>query len=686
MRSVSLALWQRMRAALAIIAIGIVSYSNTFQVPFLLDDSARIVHNPKIRTLIPTVGSLETNRPVVDYTFALNYAMHGLELWGYHAVNLAIHLAGALCLYGIVRRSLLRVTSNFTSNAEMLGLAVAMIWVAHPLQTQAVTYINQRYESLMGLAFLAALYTLIRSFGSRRPGVWRIASVSICAIGMGCKEAMVSAPFVILWYDRAFVARSWSELFRARHWYYAALGATWGVLAWSMLHFTGEYTGGGMGSVAGVTPWTYLLSQSAVIVHYLSLAVWPLGQCFWDKWPVAQTIADICPQGLAVVALLGGTIWAMFRAPKIGFLGGWFFLILAPTSSVVPIRDLMFEHRMYLPLAALSCIFVLGINAIANRFPIAKLSPRLSRAMIYGLAIISLSMVTHQRNEVYRSEVAIWQDTVVKSPRHADAWHNLGLAYLSVGRSAESLVSLREANRLASDNPQINSSLGAGLMQVGKYEEAKSHLMNAIEHAPHDSLALRNMGNAMLDTGQSSEAIGFLERALLLSPSDTETQLSLAAAYGMNDRFVDSISQSNLTLLEHPENSQAHFNLMSVYTQMGQYGDAIEQGNLSVDANPNDALCQGRLGMLLASTLPDQAIEHLEIACRLDSTIEEFQFILGILLILDQPEKAIPHFLALVELNPNNVEARRELVQAYTRTGQEKLAEQERQKIKGIVH
>ena len=356
MRSVSPALWQRTRAAFAIITIGIVSYSNTFQVPFLLDDSARIVHNTKISTLIPTVASLETNRPVVDFTFALNYAMHGLDLWGYHAVNLAIHLAASLCLYGIVRRALLRVTGNFTDNAEVLGLAIAMIWVAHPLQTPAVTYINQRYESLMGLAYLVALYTFIRSFDSHRSGLWRIASVAICAIGMGCKEAMISAPLVILWYDRAFVARSWSGLFQARRWYYAALGATWGVLAWSMLHFTGESTGGGMGSVAGVTPWTYLLSQSGVIVHYLSLAIWPQGQCFWDKWPVAQSIADVWPQGLAVVGLLGGTIWAMFRAPKIGFLGGWFFLILAPTSSVVPIRDLMFEHRMYSIEGAVACV------------------------------------------------------------------------------------------------------------------------------------------------------------------------------------------------------------------------------------------------------------------------------------------------------------------------------------------
>jgi protein O-mannosyl-transferase len=681
MRNVSPKTWHRVRASLAIVAIGILSYANTFSVPFLLDDSARIVDNPKIRSLIPTAGSLETNRPVVDYTFAINYAIHGLQLWGYHAVNLGIHLAAALCLYGIVRRSLLRTNGQFAKHAELLGLIVALIWVAHPLQTQAVTYINQRYESLMGLAYLATLYTLIRSFDSHRATLWLIASVVICALGMGCKEAMVSAPLVMLWYDRAFVAKSWGELLGHRRVYYLALAGTWGVLAWVMLHFTGEYTAGGMLSVPGLTPWTYLLSQSEVITHYLSLAIWPQGQCFWAKWPVAQGIADVWPCGLLIVGLLSATVLAIFRSPKISFLGGWFFLILAPTSSFAPIRDLIFEHRMYLPLAAVCCAFVLGMSAALLKFVRSQHSPILGLALICGFLVAALSIATYQRNEVYRSEVAIWQDTVAKSPHHAAAWHNLAMAHIQSGQSTESLNSLRQAYRLEPDNPRINSSLGAALLQAGDGEEAKSYLAFAIDHSPQDSLALRNMGNAMLDTANFDTAIDFLSRSQQLTPHDKEAQLSLAAAFGMAGRFDESIQQSHQTLKEYPGNAQAHFNLMSVFTQLGRFPEAIEQGQLSITSEPQDAMTHGRLGMLLASTQPEKSIEHLELACQLDPNIPEFVFILGVLLTQDHPAKAITHFEALVAMEPKNIEARKELAQAYARTGQEAKAAEQRQAI-----
>ena len=308
--------WTQFRhwAPLAAIAVaGGLAYSNTFDAPFVFDDQVRIVDNPSIRTLWPpTVAMADTNRPFAIWTFAVNYAAHGLDVWGYHALNLAIHLSGGLLLFGVVRRSLADCDGVLQQQAYAVALTTAVIWVVHPLQTQAVTYIVQRLESLMGLAYLATLYCFIRSRDPNHASRWRLASVLACGFGMGCKEVMATAPLVVLWYDRAFVAASWSEILQQRKYYYASLAGTWGVLAWSMLHFTEDYTGGGLVSVEGLTPWTYLVSQAGVLTHYLRLCVWPQGQCLDYDWPMAASLAEVVPQGLLIVSLLAATIWSIF--------------------------------------------------------------------------------------------------------------------------------------------------------------------------------------------------------------------------------------------------------------------------------------------------------------------------------------------------------------------------------------
>ncbi len=649
--------------ALAIILAGVLAYSNTAQVPFMFDDSVRILHNLKIRTLWPPFLAMsESNRPVVNYTFAINYAIHGYEVWGYHVLNLAIHLAAGLCLFGIVRRSLLIAGTKWARNSTYLALAVALIWVVHPLQTQAVTYINQRYESLMGLSYLLTLYTFIRSIDSTNAVYWQTLSVVMCGLGMGCKEAMASAPVVILWYDRAFIASSWKSLFSQRKRYYGLLASTWAILAWAMLHYTDEYTEGGMVIVENVTPWTYLLSQSEVITHYLRLAVWPHGQCFFGKWPVAHSILDVLPQGVFILAILAGTVWSLFRIPKLGFVGGWFFSILAPTSSFIPIRDLIFEYRMYLPLASVVVVLVVGGFLLIDRFGLSERNVCRSHAIITILAVLSLASATYLRNHVYRTELSIWQDTVAKAPHHAAAWHNVGLSYVNLGRSSEALPFLAKAFELAPNDSQMTSAYGSALLEAGDYEMARKHLAVAIQSNPKDHVALRNMGNLLLDTGKGAEAIDYCERALQLAPPDAELEMSFVAALIVGGRFEDAIRQCERTLKEHPDYLKAHLNLVSIYSQLGKFDKAIEHGLAAVRSDPNSSIARGTLGMLLAQRSPDQAIEHLKIACKLDTSNAPLQLTLGKLLAKNHPQEAIAYFRSALSTQPENVEARYKLV------------------------
>ena len=261
--------------------------------------------------------------------------------------------------------------SLFAAAATPLALAIALLWTVHPLQTGAVTYIIQRTESLVSLFFLLTLYCVIRGTTStERARGWNVAAVLSCLLGMGTKEVMATAPLVVLLYDRAFLSGSFRAALALRRGLYAALAATWGIVIWLLIAtgFHGNTTGFG---VTGFTASSYLLTQPGVLARYLRLAFWPVGQCLDYGWPPAQWPGEVVLPGLLIVGLLGLTVWALVKRPALGFLGATFFLILAPTSSFVPIRDAAFEHRMYLPLAALVTLVVLGVYWLCDRHVLA---------------------------------------------------------------------------------------------------------------------------------------------------------------------------------------------------------------------------------------------------------------------------------------------------------------------------
>ena len=222
---------------LVVVAAGVAAYANSLHGPFIFDDARSIAEDPAIRHLWPPWAPLKgATRPTSAWTFAVNYALGGLRVEGYHVVNLLIHLSAALVLWGVARRTLkayfvtvhgdcpnfrgeVRENGTVPLRPVWLALAIALLWVVHPLQTQAVTYVVQREESLMGLFYLLTLYGFLRAQDSRRPGWWYAASAGCCALGMGAKKVMVTAPLMVLWYDRALVAGSWREIFR-RRWIY----------------------------------------------------------------------------------------------------------------------------------------------------------------------------------------------------------------------------------------------------------------------------------------------------------------------------------------------------------------------------------------------------------------------------------------------------------------------------------
>ncbi len=526
-----------------ILAAGLLAYGNSLWGPFVFDDRLHLVDEPLLHHLRP-IGEIlsKSFRPVSDLTFAVNYALGGLNVFGYHLVNLAIHLGAACVLFGLVRRTLLtrRLKDRYGNAAASLAGAVGLLWVVHPLNTQAVTYVIQRAESLMGFLYLSTLYCVIRAAAEPRRVFWETGAVFCCALGMGTKTIMMTAPLMVFLYDGLFLAESWKELLRRRGKLYGGLIVSYGVLIWTWFpfHQTNEISVGFQ--VPGITPISYAFTQMEVILHYLRLSFWPQPLVFDYNWPVVHGTGAVLFPGLVVGSLLGATVFALRRGWAAGFLGAWFFGILAPTSSFSPLADCAFEHRMYLPLiAVLMGVVVAGYEVLKRVFGSWGTT---ARAVATGMLILGaggFSAMTIRRNLDYKTEVTLWQDTVGKRPENWRAQHNLGRALEREGRLEEAIAHYRQATQLKADFVQAYNSLGAALARQKKMEEAIEAYREALRLDPNSQDVHNNLGAAYGQMGRLEEAIKEFEEALRLQPDNPSAHYNLGVALGMLGRKKD---------------------------------------------------------------------------------------------------------------------------------------------------
>ncbi|MEO7157772.1 MAG: tetratricopeptide repeat protein [Vicinamibacterales bacterium] len=466
-RTVEYSMVARVLIPLLLIAAGVAAFHNGLAGSFLLDDEPRILVNPQIRQLWPPWPAMAgSSRPMVELSLAVNHALGGLNARGYHAFNIVVHLLAGLLLFGIVRRMLVIETlrPRYGRAAPWLAGAIAIIWTVHPLQTESVTYIIQRAESMMGLFLLLTLYCGIRGASSRHPSGWYLASIIACGLGMGSKEVMVAAPVVMLLYDRMFISPSFRDLVRWRWWFYVGLAATWLILGALMAGSRAEEQ---VVLVRNLTPWRYALTQFGVIVHYLRLAFWPHPLVLDYAWPLAETASSILPWAAIVLMLIGATLVAIYRRSWAGFWGAWFFLILAPTSSIVPIGDIAFEHRMYLPLAAVVVLAVIGAYTAFEHALGRLAAPMALRRWLEGglvaAAVVALIFVTVRRNDDYRDDSAMWRDIASKRPDNPRAHFNFGVTVHRSGKPVEAIEQFSEALRLKPDYVDARLNLGAAL-------------------------------------------------------------------------------------------------------------------------------------------------------------------------------------------------------------------------------
>lgn len=649
-------------AALGIILATLAVYSVSLAAPFIYDDRVWITGNPFIhhlgslgRVLFPPAGSMVGGRPLLSLSFALNYAVSGSSPWSYHLANLAIHGGAALLVLGIVRRTLAYVPGAFPRPAYRLfpAFAAALLWGVHPIQTEAVTYVSQRAESLMGLFYLLALYAFARGLESPRERAWHATAVLACLLGMVTKEVMVTAPVVLLAYDRTFVSGSFGSALRARKGFYAALGLTW--LPLVVLSVGLRERGVGLG--LGYSWWSYGFLEAWVVVHYLALSFWPFPLVLDHGTDLVGTVRDALPWACVLLVLIGAALVAFLRRSPTGFAAAWFLLILAPTSSVVPVAfQPMAEHRMYLPLIPVVVLAVLVIHRSLGRW-----------ALPLCLALAAaLSWATWQRNGAYRSSEAIWADTVSKRPGNERAQNNLGfLLSRTPGRMDEAIAHYEEALRLKPDYAQAHDNLASALVtKPGRLEDAVAHFEEALRLKPDLTEAHYNLGCALEKIpGRAGEAIAHYEEALRQDPDYAEAHYNLGCLLQKAPgRLDDAIAQYAEALRVKPGLPEAHYNLgRALEAKPGRLNEAIAHYEEALRLKPDYAEAHNSLGDALQESpgrMPE-AIRQYEEAVRLKPGFARAHFNLGYALETagGRKDEAVAHYEQALRLEPGFAQA-----------------------------
>lgn len=619
-------------AALAAAAVAV--YASALDAAFVFDDVGTIVDNEGIRTFPPgpgaegPLGGLK-HRLALQWTFALNYAAGGLDPWGYRAVNVGIHAAAGLFLFGLVRRTLLRPSGGGyePARARWLAFASALVWLVHPLQTGAVTYVTQRGESLAGACTLAVLYGLVRAAGSARPAGWYALAVVANAIGMATKQTMLVAPALALLYDRVFLSPSLAALLRARWPLYAGLVPPFLWLAATIPGTVGDTRS--MGSYAGTGPTRveYLATQPGVIVHYLRLAAWPAVLCLDYAWPVARGAAAILLPGAAVATALAASLLALRRHPAPAFLGLAFFLLLAPSSSLVPFADLAFEHRMYLALAPVVVAAVLGLDALGRRLlPAAAWRPALA-VIALAVAAPALAARTVARNADYADRVTLWGATAACAPHSSRAHHNYGLYLLTDRDDAErGLAELRTAVALEPRYRLPRVVLAKVLRDRGELDEAIAHLRAVIDVNPGDLPAHVALAETLAERGDAAGAADVYERALAMAPRDVE----LLNAYGVLriglDDYTGAAALFRRAVQVSPQFGLGHTHLGLALELANDPAGAIVAHRAALGPAPDSATSLKALARLLATAEPASLrnpTEAVALAERLIATTPE---------------------------------------------------------------
>jgi len=621
--------------AILLILCGLAVYSNTLHVPFQFDDPTNIADKPVVRNigLLGTWDGVMQPRSLTYFTLAMNYRLQGTTVTGYHIVNILIHVTNALLLYGFVilifRTPGLR-QSPLKDHAGLIALFSALLFVSHPVQTQAVTYIVQRLASLAALFSLAAVSAYLKfrlAHEERRSGVarwgWYAASLVAVAAAMKSKETAFTLPFLIALCEFLFFTGD----IRKRAALLLPFLITLLIIPVSMLG-----AGGSLGEMVGdvsratrletnLPRMHYLFTEFRVIATYVRLLFFPMNQNLDYDYPVFQSffVPEVFISFLFLAALFGGALYLLYRdrnspavARLVAFGMLWFFITLSVESSVIPIADVIFEHRLYLPSIGFAIATTTALFQAAGM--LLKRRPWAKTALLTALTLVVIlfSGLAYARNTVWRSEESLWLDVIEKSPMKARGYNGLGLALLNKHAYDRAIEAFARAMELEPAYGTAFNNIGNALYFTGRYDQAIEAQTRAILLQPVNAVFLDNRGLSHAARGDDEHALEDYARAIALDPSYAKSYHNIGVLYHRRGLYQQAIEQYTKAIALDPATSAFHGNRGLAYAELGEYEKSIADFSKALLLDPlNIQAHSGRGEVYIREKRYDEAIADL---------------------------------------------------------------------------
>lgn len=629
-------------AAAAVCAAVVVVYASGLTAPFIMDDASSVTANRSIRSLWPIwpvicyphgEGRTHDGRPLLNLSLAVNRAVTGMSPVGFRVVNIALHCVNALLLMTLARQLLARpaVPAAVRERAGEIAFVAALLWAVHPLGTGAVTYVVQRAESLGAFMILATVLLAVISMLAADAGrpTWTLPLVALLSALAGtAKETSVVIPFITLLIDRALLSGTWRGVLRHWPWHLAA-AASWPSVIVMLTALGGRGSSAGFGS--GAQPWLYLLTQSRAIWLYLARIFWPQGLIFDYGDFLSSGLAESGGWLAATAILFAAVVYGYGRAP-VGFLGPLlFFVLLGPTSSIIPVKtQTIAEHRAYLASAAL----IVPLVAAAYRLAIEV---KFSRPVITGLVAavaLALGLATAARNREFVNPEILWRKALAAEPRNERAMINLATQLIAKKKPA----SLAEAERLLARvaetgrYPKVYSiNVGSLAKAQGRFPEALAAIDAVLELTPDEPATLADRGYVLWKLSRLPEALADLDRAIALDDQIAPAWLNrgnVLLDLGKQEEAERSFARS---VEIDPKYAKGWDHLGIARQARGDRAAALAAFDraVSLDAADPEA-CYNRANLLVALGRPADALADYDAAIRNDPRFRDAHFNRGV--------------------------------------------------------
>lgn len=618
-----------LRAALLLLPAlaAVAAYADVASFGYVFDDQDALVEHEALRRGDWWHGAFGeytslANRPLACLTFAWEIAA-GRSAGDLHVVNLALHAANAALLGFVLRRLL--ATPNLRDRvpaalAPGLATVVACVWAVHPLTVDAVAYLTQRSMLLLGLSTLLAAAAWLQSLRSPRPRRWQAATVAALALALASKEEGAALPLLFVLAERAFVLPSWRALW-PRWRFHAALAGSWLVLLLCVSLGPRNPTVG-YATVPSASAAEWLLTQAPIVVHYLGSALWPADLRGVYDFAIVRSLGPVIVPGLVVVALLAVTTGCWRHRPWLGFAGAWFFLLLAPTSSVFPIvTEPCADRRMYLPLVAILLSFGVGAARLAVR-----VAPRAPHAVLWGLALFAVLAAGWRTRDVaagYRDDAAFWRRAAAVNELQNDSHlagrilSEHGKRLFADGKPGAARLALERAMRCEAPGRAQRLNHANLVAAEGCADEAERLLRGILRDYPDYPAAMGNLANLLLSRGDLDEAERLLVRAVELGPRQPVLHNSLGIVRFQRGDAAAAVPHLRTALQLQPAYVEAARNLGTALLGAGDPAAAIAVWRPLLAKLPQDPLLRVQLAVAhetlgeiaAARTLVDEALQ-----------------------------------------------------------------------------